>query len=551
MISEKFSAAVAHFCLFFEVILLVAVIIMVKNGDTRLRINDTTNNEIEWCIAGKPVSFPYSFGAKEGVPLELTGTLPDKIPDDCCIEFLSIYSKCEVFVGDECINSYATELTSRYGRLSGNIRVITRIDSKYSGLPVKVVFTPYYSVHADISAISYGDVGNIISSVMAQNVVRFAIIVLLCTIVLIGTGLAIYQKCANREDDTGFFAEFSFFALIVMCWMFLSSDIPQFLIARNTAVSLGSYLCLATVTIPYYGFCSKILIRGRTVCKRMKLMGWMLPALNVIGYSAGLFDPIEILLLSHIYIIIAVAITSVLAVINFKQNLETKLLLMAIVVFDIAAVGGIVLFAIAPSQGFAADLVGLCMVVFIIILFMLVLYRQASYIRDRKYHDAYEELAYTDILTGLKSRKSFEKHFEYITKEIQPGTEIGLILYRINNLKRINDEAGFATGDRAIKSVADCIEKSVKGQGELFRIGGAEFAVVAIAPKRPVEKILQDIDDNLAYLNRFGKLEISAFGGWSQIPLEKKNSFLQDIYRYADQSMYAAKQRVLKNTRRS
>lgn len=81
-------------------------------------------------------------------------------------------------------------------------------------------------------------------------------------------------------------------------------------------------------------------------------------------------------------------------------------------------------------------------------------------------------LASTDMLTGLLNRRAFLEDLE----ASQPRSGVVLFL-DIDHFKRINDTYGHAAGDACIRSVAQCIENSVRHSDVVGRLGGEEFAV--------------------------------------------------------------------------
>ena len=82
-----------------------------------------------------------------------------------------------------------------------------------------------------------------------------------------------------------------------------------------------------------------------------------------------------------------------------------------------------------------------------------------------------EYMSYTDSLTGLKNRNSYNK----LLKEYEQKTpdSLGVILLDINGLKRINENHGDGYGDYMIRKVG--IKFEALSQGNVFRIGGDEF----------------------------------------------------------------------------
>ncbi len=84
-----------------------------------------------------------------------------------------------------------------------------------------------------------------------------------------------------------------------------------------------------------------------------------------------------------------------------------------------------------------------------------------------------ENEADTDSLTGLKNRKAFDKYMRL------NGSQKGVILLAdIDHFKEINDSYGHATGDQALKIIAQKIKFSVRRIDETFRYGGEEFAII-------------------------------------------------------------------------
>lgn len=81
-------------------------------------------------------------------------------------------------------------------------------------------------------------------------------------------------------------------------------------------------------------------------------------------------------------------------------------------------------------------------------------------------------LAYTDFLTGLKNRTSYN---ETIKKLEESNIPLGIIFVDINGLKQGNDTYGHEYGDRMIKIVAADLALNFKDN--IYRIGGDEFVM--------------------------------------------------------------------------
>ncbi len=107
-------------------------------------------------------------------------------------------------------------------------------------------------------------------------------------------------------------------------------------------------------------------------------------------------------------------------------------------------------------------------------------------VRDRtrelsEANELLETLAMTDGLTGLANRRHFG---DQLAKEVVRAADIGkpvaLVTLDIDNFKAINDRYGHPAGDVVLRQVGMLLEEQVRGNDLLARVGGEEFAVLAV-----------------------------------------------------------------------
>ncbi|MCP1471031.1 diguanylate cyclase (GGDEF)-like protein [Sphingobium sp. OAS761] len=121
---------------------------------------------------------------------------------------------------------------------------------------------------------------------------------------------------------------------------------------------------------------------------------------------------------------------------------------------------------------------GFCAPLFISTPVCLLLARQAEQKRQlaKTLHAAMEELrrlAEIDQMTGLLNRASFLSRLEK-ARLATPGL---CLLIDVDHFKAINDRAGHAAGDQALKSIAESLRHAVRDEDLCGRLGGEEFAV--------------------------------------------------------------------------
>lgn len=89
----------------------------------------------------------------------------------------------------------------------------------------------------------------------------------------------------------------------------------------------------------------------------------------------------------------------------------------------------------------------------------------------------YRELAFTDTMTHLQNRSSYELK---LTELRNNGTSSGFILIAdLNNLKYINDTFGHQYGDDAITRAAALLRKFFDNSADCYRTGGDEFCIIS------------------------------------------------------------------------
>ena len=113
-------------------------------------------------------------------------------------------------------------------------------------------------------------------------------------------------------------------------------------------------------------------------------------------------------------------------------------------------------------------------------------------------------LALTDELTGLYNRRGFLALAE---RQLKLGRradrEMLLFFIDVDGLKRINDSFGHSEGDLALIRTMEVLEKTFRDSDVLARIGGDEFAALAIeAPGHSEATIRGRLRQNLAKVSR-------------------------------------------------
>jgi diguanylate cyclase (GGDEF)-like protein len=87
--------------------------------------------------------------------------------------------------------------------------------------------------------------------------------------------------------------------------------------------------------------------------------------------------------------------------------------------------------------------------------------------------------AFTDFLTGLKTRGYFEQQLELeIKRSERKKTHFALLMIDIDLFKQLNDTYGHHVGDQVLRDVASILMKDMREVDTVARYGGEEFVLI-------------------------------------------------------------------------
>ena len=148
-----------------------------------------------------------------------------------------------------------------------------------------------------------------------------------------------------------------------------------------------------------------------------------------------------------------------------------------------------------------------------------------------------QEIVITDYLTKLYNRRHFEDCILDSNEEL--NLPYGVVMADINGLKLINDAFGHEKGDLLLEEATNVFKKVLKGKGDIFRIGGDEFAfTIKNTSAEEIEKLLNEVVEEASkiYIN---SIQLSIAFGYTI-----KEKVTEDIYTVindAEDKMYREK----------
>src|SRR3712207_431096 len=89
-------------------------------------------------------------------------------------------------------------------------------------------------------------------------------------------------------------------------------------------------------------------------------------------------------------------------------------------------------------------------------------------------------LSQLDALTGLGNRRLLQERLSYeIVRHTRHRRRFSLLALDLDGFKSVNDRFGHLAGDEILREIARALERTVRDQDTVVRLGGDEFCVLA------------------------------------------------------------------------
>jgi two-component system cell cycle response regulator len=150
-----------------------------------------------------------------------------------------------------------------------------------------------------------------------------------------------------------------------------------------------------------------------------------------------------------------------------------------------------------------------------------------------------EEQLFEDPLTRVHNRRYvFSQVTALVSGARRHDRPLAVAMIDLDGFKAVNDRHGHETGDRVLVAAAEALQRALRAEDVLGRLGGEEFLAVlpdtAAAPAaRAAERLRAAVAD------AGGPVRVTASVGWAVL---LPGELPDDLVRRADDALYAAKQ---------
>jgi diguanylate cyclase (GGDEF)-like protein len=154
--------------------------------------------------------------------------------------------------------------------------------------------------------------------------------------------------------------------------------------------------------------------------------------------------------------------------------------------------------------------------------------------------------AFTDYLTGLKTRGYFEQQLDLEIKRAERRqAKLAMLMVDIDHFKQLNDHYGHHIGDQVLRDVSAILMKDMREVDTVARYGGEEFVIIlpettaggALFVAQRVRKAVEQSKFFAGSVSSVERLTISI----GIAIFDTDAQFKRDLIEFADAALYAAK----------
>ena len=164
-----------------------------------------------------------------------------------------------------------------------------------------------------------------------------------------------------------------------------------------------------------------------------------------------------------------------------------------------------------------------------------------SDITKRKQTEAeLRKLANSDTLTGLPNRSYFQANQQRLVNNKIPHA---LLVFDLDNFKKVNDSLGHEVGDVLLCKVAERIRSLGRNQDSVYRLGGDEFSLIVENTNdiHTTTSIAKQVLDSIALPLKLKSQEIVLYSSIGIVLYPEDGINPQELLKNADTAMYHAK----------
>lgn len=504
--------------------LLVFLDITQKNQIIRTRMNQGFQivklaNETEIQDENTPVGYKKEYILEAGNISE----------SENCLAFYVVHHYVQVYIDNELVYSLTPGTDRTISKTTGCKWAMIPLSPKDSGKEIKVILTPAYkSVAQRDPEFIIGARHSIMIYTVKNDICDVTLSVLAAGTGIVFIVISLFWLFQKKSGNSLLYL--GVFSTALGVWKLTDTRTIAMIFPEHALVlSQISLVMLSMAVVPLILFIKKQIERKNGKLLDITcIISIVVTSAQLLLQATGKVDLRESLQFTHGMIVlttIAVISTVPAQLRSGKNKRQFKITCACFLLFTAGALLDLIRYYLTGESG---DVLNTLAVFLLYILVMGVMS-----IMDLTHQ------ATLDYSTGLFNRS-------YCSEKVRDDSiiqkETCLIMFDLNQLKKINDTFGHESGDEIIAHFAEILRQNIPASAFLGRYGGDEFiAILESCDKKMADQILSDIaEDTEKYNTSDCKAELSFSAGYA-LSAEYPECTMLTLMKKADEKMYENK----------
>lgn len=468
----------------------------------------------------------------------LTGTIHTTQSRGYVLAFYSVHQNFEVYADHTLIYQYPVVNDNPLAKTSGYNWNFIMLPSDHTEITMTIT-SPYKGYAESVPEFLVGNILSVTSAIIRENIASF----LLCTIIfcigicMIAYWIFIRIKVKIKKN----LLQLGVFALLLAAWSINESRITTLILRNNIVCSYIAFLSLMLLPFSFAVFVRSFYENSSKAWDMFCIADVIQIMLCIVLQLFKIADFRETLWTTHFMMGVLTVLVFYYSIKQLRHGIHSKRVLIHLfcIFICILTLGldlGAFYVGAWDSNGFGR----IGFLFYVVVLGIASSKESATLMKLGKKANTYQHLAFTDHMTSLNNRTAFNRDFD---KYFSNPTDVAIIEFDLNNLKKTNDTFGHSAGDKYITDAAQIIGNIFSGIGNCYRTGGDEFVVLLEnASSIDITHYLAILEWSVDCYNRDSKEEFNmqiAYG--TATYSEATDATLEDTYNRADNSMYENK----------
>jgi len=163
----------------------------------------------------------------------------------------------------------------------------------------------------------------------------------------------------------------------------------------------------------------------------------------------------------------------------------------------------------------------------------------------KKEHDRVAKLSVTDDVSGFHNTRYLHRYLEkFFTSPKVSEKKLSLVFFDIDNFKEVVDSHGHLLGSKALREIAQTVNRVLDDDDRIVRYGGDEYVVILPGQGNndahaKAERMRKAINSGVFLQKENSGVRVTASFGLATFPENVKNK--EELLAAADESLFASK----------